>query len=569
MLYMTRGKKRLIILTLTQFLVLLILLLTNKIFFATNDDTTMVDIASGGYGKCSPYIINIHIILGIIYSFFFKIFPIVNWVTVSYLATYLIAGFLLNLVFCKIETHFCIVYTMLIANFIIVISYFSFTVVAYYAAIAGIISCLYAIKSNNKKYYIYGIITILIGVLFRGEVLKSLCVILGLFIISQIGKKNLKRYIYLLVLLVLGMYISIHSNLFIETSNPIEKQHLTWGETRSNALDCAQVPYDEEKFNKVGISYEQYLGMYNAFYYDYNHISTEQFEKLDALNTYDNKFNFDLIQFGINYINKLRTYNVFSSLYILMFLITMIYFCVDSLKKNNKREILAVLIWLGVVSTDIIFFVIKRAPYRVVMPNYIFGIYLLIFSLDDEFKINIKRNVGKYILNVGLLLLPVITLYWRYEKFDLFPDYLISNEREEVLNYLENENDVIFMAGDTRVFSVDVGRSIWDYTARHGYWNIMGNWEIYGEAYYDLMDIYNIEKKDSLLLESINSDKVKIITTYGDDFPEYFSYILSWIKKYYDIDAVFEKTEDISEVTVYDGYYENWSVYRIKTIDWE
>ena len=138
-----------------------------------------------------------------------------------------------------------------------------------------------------------------------------------------------------------------------------------------------------------------------------------------------------------------------------------------------------------------------------------------------------------------------------------------------MLNYLENENDVIFMAGDTRVFSVDVGRSIWDYTARHGYWNIMGNWEIYGEAYYDLMDIYNIEKKDSLLLESINSDKVKIITTYGDDFPEYFSYILSWIKKYYDIDAVFEKTEDISEVTVYDGYYENWSVYRIKTIDWE
>lgn len=153
MLYMTRGKKRLIILTLTQFLVLLILLLTNKIFFATNDDTTMVDIASGGYGKCSPYIINIHIILGIIYNFFFKIFPIVNWVTVSYLATYLIAGFLLNLVFCKIETHFCIVYTMLIANFIIVISYFSFTVVAYYSAIAGIISCLYAIKSNNKKYY--------------------------------------------------------------------------------------------------------------------------------------------------------------------------------------------------------------------------------------------------------------------------------------------------------------------------------------------------------------------------------------------------------------------------------
>ena len=75
------------------------------------------------------------------------------------------------------------------------------------------------------------------------------------------------------------------------------------------------VQYDEEKFNKVGISYEQYLGMYNAFYYDYNHISTEQFEKLDALNTYDNKFNFDLIQFGINYINKLRTYNVFSSLY--------------------------------------------------------------------------------------------------------------------------------------------------------------------------------------------------------------------------------------------------------------
>ena len=55
---------------------------------------------------------------------------------------------------------------------------------------------------------------------------------------------------------------------------------------------------------------------------------------------------------------------------------------------------MAVLIWLGVVSTDIIFFVIKRAPYRVVMPNYIFSIYLLIFSLDDELKINIKRNVG-------------------------------------------------------------------------------------------------------------------------------------------------------------------------------
>lgn len=564
---MKKNKIKFIILTVSQLFILIILIGFNKIYFATNDDTTMVDLASGAYGKCSPYIINIHIIMGYIYNILFEAVPMINWITVSYIIIYIFSGMVLNYIFCH-KGHFGIIFSTLTLSYLIVISYFSFTVVAYYAAISGFIAIIDFIETRDRKSLILGALAILFGILFRAEVLKSLCITyLALVLYKSLKKSYRRQYWGGLIVLIIAMYVGIYSNLYIETRNSVERQHLSWGEIRSEALDCAPVPYEEQRFNEAGISLEQYNAMYNAFYYDYANINSSVFMKLSELNNYANKYNFDVIQFFLNYIKKFRTFSGFSSLYMWCFLFVTLYFCIDCIRKNNKREILAVLIWGGVIFTELIFYVIKRNPYRVVMPGYLMGEYILLYFLaEGEKKVEYTFKV-KSILTFCSLIIPILGLCIRLFKYDLLPEYIFNDCRISVLTYLIEHNDTVFITGDTRVYSLDVGRSIWDYTAKHGYWNIMGNWEIYGQAYYDLMDIYQIDNPDSLLLESVNNDQVKIITTYGDEFPLYFSYITSWLKKYYNIDAEFEKEEEISKVSINNGGdFEEWCVYRIVSI---
>lgn len=117
----------------------------------------MLDIASGGYGAPSPYIVNIHILLGYLYQFLFTLFPTTNWVTISYLLAYVGSFIALDWVFSSEKYNFPLSLAVLSSCLIFFLNHFTFTVVAYCACIAGILFLTDAAREEKMRPSQWGI----------------------------------------------------------------------------------------------------------------------------------------------------------------------------------------------------------------------------------------------------------------------------------------------------------------------------------------------------------------------------------------------------------------------------
>lgn len=526
------------------------LLVTNNIFWYVCDDIVSLDIVSGAYGIKYPYAVNPHILLGYLWNILFSFFPEINWVTIFYLVTYVGAFLLLDFVFASKNINCKILSFFLSASFFVFISTYTFTVVAYCASIAGVVAAIYGIDSKNKKYLTMGILFLCVGILFRGEVVKSLLFFLLMEVFFH-WKEGRKEVILLMMVSGALMYLGIYSNLLIETKTPIMEEYLRWGETRSEALDAPLGKYSK-KYEEKGISEEQYFAMKNALYCDQDLVSLEALQTICKTRGVKDRYAYDIIQFVKDYFKWVSDLNYYNLFYIL-FYGALILCLINALIQNDKSELRYLAICLTTVCIHFVFYFIQRMPYHVLAPNYLCGMTFLLYHIQ------VPKKVGQFLEKRPVYVVTLISLIG---VLMLRPYRETINGRQQVLQYLEKNNQTIYIAGDASVFGVVTARSIWDYTGKHSYANIMGNWEIYSEPYYDLMEIYKIETPKSLLLEAARSNKVKLITTLGDDFPNEREIILIWLKKTYGIEASFEKIDDI--VSYGNEIPQRWAVYDIK-----
>lgn len=546
----------------SQLIILITIICTHNLSFATNDDTTMVALSAGGYGQPSVYIINMHIIIGYLLKILFSIFPIINWVTIFFLIVYLLCFFLLDRVF-DLElqnVYYWGVSIVLNIIFLIVISYFSFTVVAYTAAISGIITLfgesLKKIKHNTLNLAL-GICMLIIASLIRGEVFKSLIVgCIPVIIMFGLLKKNMKIWIITALLLLLP-FISEKSNMVITNTNEFQKDFLEWGETRSAALDCQVVPYDFEIFERENISAAQYNAIYNAFYYIYDSVSLDVMQEIITLNTFTNKYNFDIIAFFESHFSYLNNLTSFDYFYKSLFAIVLILFLFISSKENF---LFLCLTWISVIGTEFAFFFINRPLYRVIMPGYLIGILLIILCCDIK-EMHFNTKYKKSIAIVFMLTIGIWGVSTRIFNYSIYAPWLYSTERKQVLEYMESNNEKLFLAGDAGVFSIGTADSIWNCRALNNGWNLIGNWETYSVPYMELAKKHNIQDPYNIIKEAIDNKNILILTRFGDDFPESYSWILTLINEYYGLDVEFKKLENISVNKVTDEYSENWAVY--------
>ncbi|MEA4929864.1 MAG: hypothetical protein VB104_14465 [Candidatus Limiplasma sp.] len=558
-----------------QLALLLILLLSNQIWYILNDDVIMLDIASGGYGAPSPYIVNIHILLGYLYQFLFTLFPATNWVTISYLLAYVGSFIALDWVFSSEKYNFPLSLAVLSSCLIFFLNHFTFTVVAYCACIAGLLFLTDAAREEKMRLSQWGIGLglVTLGVLFRGEVVKSLMIVFAGEILWNLKGKHRARYIGIGILCIGIMYLGINSNMNIETLNPLQKQGLAWGEIRSAALDCQMVPYDAEKFSAYGLSEEQHFAMYNNFYFDRSHLTEQNFRDLIKLNSPANQYNFDLMSYPWSV--KMRVWGepVFSHLYLLLFAAVTLFVLMQSLLENKKRETHAFAILLTTVLADMLFYFIRRAPYRVLMPNFVFASLLLLLDCKPSNLVQSwKEKLQPLAVHLGrlcilFLVFPIMVLYQSYNAADYLPSYrrpesVHLENFQTVISYLSEHNDNLYLAGDPYVFGLNTCRSVWDLTTNHGFWNVAGNWETYTVPYYQLMKEYNVQNPESLLLEALENEHIKFLTSLGDDFPESRAFILTWLKHFYNIEAKFTKIEDVVKTP-----YRTWSIYCIREVE--
>lgn len=183
------------LLFLSQLVILGVLILTENFYYRTNDDTTMVAIAGGAYGEASPYVVNLHLVLGFVLMVLFKVAPIVNWMTVIFLFVSLIAFAAIDGIICYfgndkggIWKKIGIAAIIDLAWFMLIF-YFTFTVVAYSVGIAGMAVFMFSFSDElsrkaKKTLMSCGIALLVICCLIRAEVLKSL--LIGFFLLQFI-----------------------------------------------------------------------------------------------------------------------------------------------------------------------------------------------------------------------------------------------------------------------------------------------------------------------------------------------------------------------------------------------
>lgn len=443
--------------------------------------------------------------------------------------------------------------------------YFTFTVVAYSVSIAGIISIILGLQKNTviNKYNICGILFLLFSVMIRTDVLLTVFVMIGILSIYEFIRNRNIKIIFLEFIIITIYILGVQSHLILSYQNPVQASAIEWGKLRSKALDCAIVPYDEETFSKKEISYEDYSALYNAFYYVGDAVSSKNLEALIELNSTANKYNFDIISFFKAHFSYITNFFSYYNIHKTIFCILLIFNLLFGIKKCKTYTLF---IYLSTIALEFIYFFIKRIPYRVEMPTYILAIMLLVFYGEYTIKIfqkiwDLGINYKKiYVLScISFALLFTVLLKNNLSSYNA----CYSDERKEVLNYLENNEDKLFLAGDTAVFSLGVAYSIWENPGHRHKWNLIGNWEMYSVPSNHLIKSYGYENYKNIAYEAINNENILILTSRDDIFTQWGSYILDLYEQHYGIRPQYEKVTDITSNFVINNEYEYWAVYKL------
>ncbi len=561
---------------LSQAALLIFIILTDRLLYATCDDTTMVAIAGGGYGLPCEYIINMHIVTGWILKALFTYVPGVNWVTVLYIFTYIISFLYLDKITLEgVSVRPLFVFARIIIldiSFYLLISHFTFTVAAYASVIAGTAAILYAFKKVFEKrkkdavlHFLAGILYFILAALIRAETIKTALVMLAVLCIYELIRHRNAKYLILEAAAFGIMVFGIQSHRILTERNPLQKEFLTWGELRSEALDCAVVPYDEERFQQAGMSKADYDACYQVFYYIKDAVSKENMQKLIEWNHAENKYNFDGIGYLIEYFRSVSDFHSSTAVCKWVFWAVFLTNLICAKTRRGRMQICSVCI--GTLGVDFLYYLIQRALYRVVMPAYLLGTILCLI-LSEESKREAewfqKNKISvKKIYVTGCVLFAVICTASFAVMQDDAQTAAYTQERHKVLDYMEKNNDKLFLAGDPSAFSIGVCKSVWDYAGRDYKWNLIGNWEIYSVASNQLLDLYGYSDYENIAKAAINNEHMLFLTAQSFGFEERTNYVIDLYEKYYGIRPSFQKVEDICVNTLNHTIYERWAVYEI------
>lgn len=561
-----------ILLYMSQLFILTILLFQEKIVFTACDDTVMVAIAGGGYGHPSEYIINMHIFIGYILKFLFWAFKNINWITVFYLLVIIISFININRIFInKIFKHpylFLGYFCLIDITYTIILTHFTFTVIAYTASITSSLNLLSWLDKKEKGYLIRGILFMLLAACIRSDVMITVCTVFFFVSIYEIIIN--KHFTFSIVeFLAFGlMLLSTTSNAFMNNLNSTQNEFLKWGELRSQALDCAAVPYDKKQFEAVGISEAQYYALYNTFYYNKDAVSEEVLEKLITLNDINNKYDFNVISYfqrHFSYLNeKLNFFNLFRWIFSILFISNMIL-------GTSRTKMHSFLIYLGTVCTEFIYYFIQRPFSRVMMPTFLLAIFIFLYIGRYNYQsklLNFLRNrvLYKRIYILFVSLISIISFYTLSCYFNELKSAInFSDERKKVLEYANSHSGSLLLAADSTVLQIGLSDSIWRFPNEQNKWNLIGNWEIYSVPSNTLVRSYGYDDFNNIFKYSLNSQNIYIMTSQADTFLENSGkYIIDLYEQYYGKRPNYQLVDDIHKISLPEqGINEHWATFRL------
>ena len=538
-----------ILIVLPQFMLISYILVVHGLFYVTLDDLLISDVIRGAFQGGSWNSTYTSPIFSIMMSHLYEIWPQVSWCGYTYVAIELLSMvFIDNILYYNAKSiNMTLFYS--ITSFICWYQmwwHFTYTTVAYAAATASILYMYILVierKVQKPLCLLPSIILFLFGTLIRREVIASVIIILGPFLVWKTLSTKLYTPLILLLFVVL-MYFGVGYNAIKKTSD-IEWEYTKWDSVRQDVADH----HNKEDIlaTKVWNEYETDC-FYEQIEYDrdvYNLEKAKQVQKVlnDIPLSKRLKITVDNTLFILNqYRHPKRYENTYVYLIVMLSVIAFIF--------DRSHVIDFLILDFGFIFTIIVFSYINRFQYRVAMPGGILAILFILCTIAPCYK-----NFVKYIPVIVLLLesFVMIVLHIPY-RADRASQYLPQNK--VAMTYQAENSDKLFLAAQTEAFGLANCVPVLEvpsYTKA----NLIGNWNMYSESYYSIVKSYGIYDPDHLVKSIPGSNIIRLIAKTKDGVPDYF---IEFIKERSGKNNIRVDLEDTFN-TIWMG---EWGIYAIR-----
>lgn len=539
----------------------LIFIINNIIFdikYEQVDDFIIYNLYSGLDGTYNIHGVYIHPLLCFVISCFYRIVPIINWHSILLLSLQFICFTIIG--YKILEKHknsvSIILYTVFSS-----IMYTALLMLIQYTSVAAllILTFLFWLIDNAEKHEknktkeligIYALYTI--GIMLR---IQSLLIILPFFalyaliiIIKWLRKtvekdkviKIIKHYLMCILITIL-VYAS---NYIIYNFNSTYKEYVEYNNIRTTLHDLIHVDYEDNKeiFDEIGWSKNDYYMFYTFGFGDENIYSKENLQKvLDYKIQKDGK---SYLNTNINeLILKIKNEIIDVSNICFMFLIVILIISLFNRKNEN------IIIFITTILVNVLFIAIGREMLRVVIPEYIIGMALMIYNLKLK-ESAIKDSTRNCFALFGIILTVCIFTGNKYDFGYKYEDY---KHYQNVIEYTNsNKNNVYLYTVPSLQFRY-LAYPVYIMPPKGTFSNlrVIGGWDMFTKNYYDFKKRYNLEGTfTDLLKENVYLIDGDVVWS-GKRYDNYKENIIYAIKENYNIDVKYTEIEEFDNIKIY------------------
>lgn len=551
-----------IIINLIMF-ILVNLLITPK--YEQVDDFMIYNLYSGLDGSHNANGIYMNPILCFILSIFYKINPLVNWHTIFLLIILILSLTIIGkIIYTNNKTKktlvlYIISLSIIYPMFLLMIQYTSVAALAFIASFIEFIDIIQKEKKSKKSYFVMYIMFI-IGLFIREQSFLIILPIYILYIIymfidykkEKININQLKKFLLIFLLLIFIM-ITIHYLTFaFYMQSEINKEYMKFNKIRTIFHDLSKIKYNEnrEVFEKNNWSLNDYCLFYTFNFGDENIFNIESLTQILKNNNLKIEFlNLNYSNILLNLKDKLFTF------YLLDFFLIIVLFVYEYKNSDKYKKIKLVFLACFPIVLNILFIAINRPVYRVVMPEYVITIFLLIYFLDNkeyEEKINISKK-NKIFEIICLIIISIINIQMLNEILSFDYDKNDYNQYKELIEYTNNHKENMYLYTVPSLQDRYLVYNIYEMPPEESFSNlrIMGGWDMYTENYYKCKERYNLNGNFLDVLKEnvyVIDGEVKFFNMFQND---YIERIKIFIKEHYNIEVEYKKVKDFENLHIY------------------
>lgn len=507
------------------------------IYYIQSDDYEMNIISMGGVsGKPDEHLIFIKAVLGYILKSFYNLNNNINWYGVFYLLTIILCIYTIFFVIKKyINYVWALIVTILIE--IVILSWLTFTVLAYFCIFAAIIKLCDFCGEKEKKNKIFNlfviIFEIIIAYLLRVDSFYSGILLIVPMILCFIKRKDIKiiSVVSLVsIILIVGVNI-IESNAY---ESELWQKYKTYNYLRSQVSDFPINDYETHKdeYEKLNLSENDYNCLKGWRFSDNIVFSPEVLREV----VNNKEFN---VRYNVNFIDLVK--NITGNKEFWLFLCT--YLCLLVISNKKKYQVFQMIFVYGLVA---VLFFINRGLLRVYVAIYAVGFLamLCIYTKNKEKRLN-KEKI--FIYFIFIIIASLSTLYIRMDYKNITDKRTKEKIYASEVKYINNNIDKFFVID--RMTSIMENKSILDMKFGTEFVNVLdlGHWSIYNDTYYMQAEKYKFTYVERLYLNLVYNDNFYYICNNSINNEVIDKYLMTFLNEHIDKELVVEKIAEFED----------------------